>query len=131
METEAEYGYKAADGKCHFEKSEVAVNINGSLTISTDEDRKSRAREFGIKSHISYFQKWLPGWLATVPSPLESMPRLCRSILICTAVCRELSAVCVIQHYLGGIADPWTIFCLPSHLDHGVLIVGYGQGTVN
>ena len=46
-------------------------------------------------------------------------------------VCRELSVVCVIQHYLGGIADPWTIFCLPSHLDHGVLIVGYGQGTVN
>jgi len=31
------------------------------------------------------------------------------------------------QMYAGGIANPWNIFCNPKKLDHGVLIVGYGE----
>jgi len=31
-----------------------------------------------------------------------------------------------LQTYTGGISDPWT--CNPKALDHGVLIVGYGEG---
>jgi cathepsin F len=31
-----------------------------------------------------------------------------------------------LQFYMGGIADPWDILCSRSHLDHGVLIVGFG-----
>ena len=36
--------------------------------------------------------------------------------------------MCSVQFYLGGISDPWSIFCNPDELDHGVLIVGYGKG---
>ena len=32
------------------------------------------------------------------------------------------------QFYLGGISHPWSIFCAPDYLDHGVLIVGYSVG---
>jgi len=31
------------------------------------------------------------------------------------------------QFYHGGVANPWSIFCNPKKLDHGVLIVGYGE----
>merc|ERR1711918_1695 len=31
------------------------------------------------------------------------------------------------QFYFGGISNPWSIFCNPKRLDHGVLIVGYGE----
>ncbi|XP_065833126.1 cathepsin L-like isoform X3 [Oscarella lobularis] len=90
LETESDYPYKAADGMCHFEKSKVVVNINGSLNISSDEDQ-------------------MAAWLAS-NGPI--------TIGINAAA---------MQHYHGGIADPWTIFCRPSQIDHGVLIVGYGQ----
>merc|ERR1719203_818213 len=30
------------------------------------------------------------------------------------------------QFYFGGISDPWSIFCNPQALDHGVAIVGFG-----
>jgi cathepsin F len=30
------------------------------------------------------------------------------------------------QFYFGGISNPWTIFCNPKSLDHGVAIVGFG-----
>lgn len=30
------------------------------------------------------------------------------------------------QHYSGGISNPWSFMCNPKSLDHGVTIVGFG-----
>ena len=32
--------------------------------------------------------------------------------------------------YAGGICHPWKGSCDPQVLDHGVLIVGYGEGKI-
>ena len=32
-----------------------------------------------------------------------------------------------LQFYFGGIFHPWKIFCNPKGLNHGVLLVGYGE----
>lgn len=34
----------------------------------------------------------------------------------------------MMQYYIGGIADPWDIFCNKHMLDHGVTLVGFGKG---
>jgi cathepsin F len=90
LETEADYPYRGEDMTCTFNKSKVVVNINGSITISSDENQ-------------------MAAWLAAY-GPI--------SIGINAAA---------MQFYMGGISDPWSILCNPDHLDHGVLIVGYGE----
>lgn len=40
LETETEYAYKGEDEKCLFNKTEVKVFINDSVSISSDEDGK-------------------------------------------------------------------------------------------
>jgi len=31
------------------------------------------------------------------------------------------------QYYHGGISNPWSLFCNPRRIDHGVAIVGFGE----
>lgn len=41
LETESDYPYRAENMKCQFESSKTVVNINGSITISENEDREN------------------------------------------------------------------------------------------
>lgn len=36
---EEDYPYKGVEGKCHFDKSKVAVDITGREKVSTDEEK--------------------------------------------------------------------------------------------
>nr|KAG5712909.1 hypothetical protein BaRGS_007506 [Batillaria attramentaria] len=89
LETEDEYSYEGRDDKCKFNRSEVAVKINGAVNISSDENE-------------------IKAWL------YKNGP-----------ISVGINAFAM-QFYWGGISHPWKIFCDPSELDHGVLIVGYG-----
>jgi hypothetical protein len=44
LESESDYPDKGVDGKCSLDKSEIKVNINGSLKISSNEDGKKREK---------------------------------------------------------------------------------------
>ncbi|KAK7105044.1 cathepsin L-like [Littorina saxatilis] len=92
LETEGEYKYEGADEKCKFNRTEVAVKINGGLNISSDETE-------------------MKAWL------FKNGP-----------ISIGINAFAM-QFYFGGISHPWKIFCNPTSLDHGVLIVGYGVSS--
>ncbi|XP_021372663.1 putative cysteine proteinase CG12163 isoform X3 [Mizuhopecten yessoensis] len=89
LETEKEYKYEGEDEKCLFNRSDVRVTINSSVSISSDE-------------------KEMAAWLAK-NGPISI----------------GINAFAM-QFYMGGISHPWSFFCSPKELDHGVLIVGYG-----
>lgn len=93
IESEADYDYEGRDDKCKFNRTEVAVKINGAVNISSNENE-------------------MKAWL------YQNGP-----------ISIGINAFAM-QFYWGGISHPWKIFCDPSELDHGVLIVGYGvKGT--
>ncbi|XP_033734372.1 putative cysteine proteinase CG12163 isoform X2 [Pecten maximus] len=89
LETEARYKYEGEDERCIFNRSDVKVTINSSVSISSDETE-------------------MAAWLAK-NGPISI----------------GINAF-VMQFYMGGISHPWSFFCNPKELDHGVLIVGYG-----
>ncbi|XP_060073234.1 cathepsin F-like [Ylistrum balloti] len=89
LETETRYKYDGVDEKCTFNRSDVRVTINSSVSISSNETE-------------------MAAWLAK-NGPISI----------------GINAF-VMQFYMGGISHPWSFFCNPKNLDHGVLIVGYG-----
>ena len=92
LESEEDYGYDGADEACKFNRSKVAVRVNGGVEMPTNETQMAQ-------------------WL------LQNGP-----------IAVGLNAFAM-QFYMGGVSHPPSLFCEPSGIDHGVLIVGFGVHT--
>lgn len=90
LEDESDYPYEGHDEKCAFSKREVEVFINGSVSISKDEEE-------------------MAAWL------VHNGP---------ISIGINANAM---MWYMGGVSHPWKILCSHENLDHGVLIVGFGN----
>ena len=126
LEREEDYPYTGTDrGTCRFDKDKIAASVSNFSVVSVNEDQiaANLVKNGPLASQWLKFFLLFP-FLKTSAAEILShrnIPSLISLLFSLRAV--GINAV-FMQTYVGGVSCP---YICGRHLDHGVLLVGYGS----
>lgn len=100
-----------------------AIEKLGGLELETDYPYEAEDEKCHFKKNLARVQ------LASAVNVTSNETQMARWLVKNGPISIGINANAM-QFYLGGVSHPFKFLCNPKNLDHGVLIVGYGESSM-